>query len=185
MENQLFRNKYRIESIRLSDWDYSSNAAYYITICTKNRECLFGEICNGQNNLNRYGKIVFDELIKTPNIRQEIILDEFIIMPNHIHVIVIINNVETTGRVVVETTGRLSLQQKRNHPNGPGKRSIGSFIAGFKSITTKLINQIRKMPGTSVWQENYYESIIRNEKQLNIIREYIINNPLKWGVNPS
>ncbi len=136
---------------------------------------MFGQISNGRMNLNTYGEIVKQELLETPEIRREMILDEWIIMPNHVHVIVIIN--ECDGNIV-GAHGRAPLQQKPRLYRKP--KSISSFIAGFKSKVTKRINETRNTPGKRVWQRNYYEHIIRNEKSYEKIKQYIIENPLYW-----
>ncbi|MBN1619666.1 transposase [candidate division WOR-3 bacterium] len=155
-------------SIRLKGYDYSQNGAYFMTVCTHNRECLFGDIVDGGMVFNEYGQIVQDEWIKSPGIRREIELDEFIIMPNHLHGIIFIEN-------PVGANGRSPL-----HRTNMGSKTLSSFMAGFKSTVTKQINQIRNMPGTSVWQRNYWEHIIRDEQSLNNIKNYIINNPANW-----
>jgi len=161
------KERYHRRSLRLKGYDYSQAGAYFITICTKNRECLLGEIKNGEIILNEYGEIARKEWIKSQIIRKEMKLDEFIIMPNHIHGIVIIDHVGANGRS--------PLRDFRMEP-----KSISSFVAGYKSSVTKQINLVRKLPRFSVWQQNYYEHIIRNETELNALREYIVNNPLKW-----
>lgn len=119
--------------------------------------------------LNDTGKIVQDEWRRSSVIRNEIELDEYIVMPNHIHGIIIINNVGATG-------GR----PKTPYSSGPHKRSLGSFVAGFKSSITKHINLIRGSSNRYIWQRNYYDHIIRNDKDLYNSRIYINNNPLKW-----
>ena len=167
----LKKEKYHRRSLRLKGYDYSHEGAYFITICTKNRECLLGEIKNGKVILNEFGEIARNEWMKSPIIRKEIKLDEFIIMPNHIHGIVIIDH----GTSIVGANGRSPLRDFRMEP-----KSISSFVAGYKSSVTKQIHILRKWPNISVWQRNYYEHIIRNETELNILREYITNNPLKW-----
>lgn len=168
----LYKNKYRIESNRLSNWDYSSAGYYFITICTYNREALFGYVSDGMMVLNEYGNVVQDEWLKSTKIRKEIELDEFIVMPNHLHGILLIKN---NDNAIVETNGRLSLRQSSMKP-----KSVSSFIAGFKSITTKRINTLRDARGNPVWQRNYHDRIIRNENELNNIRKYICDNPLNW-----
>jgi len=158
----------RRRSIRLQDYDYGLAGAYFITIVTKDRKCLFGEIADGEMRINDCGKIVQDEWEKSAQIREEIELDAFVVMPNHIHAIVIIT--EGAGRA----TGRSPLQ------SGPAKRSLGAFVGGFKSVVTRSINESRGSPGTAVWQRNYFEHIIRDENSLHRIREYILNNPSRW-----
>ncbi|MEW6201540.1 MAG: transposase [bacterium] len=119
-------------------------------------------------------------------IRHEIELDEFVIMPNHIHGIVIINNdnfQSSDNGVDVGATGRSPLQNTRQRPSGPMKKSLGSFIAGFKSATTKQINMLRKTPGLPIWQRNYFERVIRNDDESAHIAEYIMNNPIWWHLD--
>ncbi len=159
-------------SIRLKNYDYSQAGAYFVTVCSWNKECIFGEIVNGEMHLNEYGQVVSGEWQRSSIIRKELELDTFLVMPNHIHGIVFINAC-TSFNVVAN--GRSPLQMK--------PKSISSFVAGFKSAVTKQINQIRNTPGTPVWQRNYYEHIIRNENELHKIRQYIQNNPLKWDLD--
>jgi REP element-mobilizing transposase RayT len=168
---KIFRNKYRVESARLKDWDYSTPWWYYVTICTKNMECFFGEVKNGEMVLNELGKIVKEEWLKTKEIRKKIDLDYFVVMPNHFHGIIIIEGcefVETHG--IVETHGHASLHKVTNN--------LSNIIRGFKGACTKRIhlNNIKSFS----WQSRFYDHIIRNEKDLYRIREYIQNNPLKW-----
>ena len=118
--------------------------------------------------LNDVGKILADEWIKTGDIRDEIELDAWVVMPNHFHGIVMIRRGD---RPVAPTPTPLP---------GPRLKSIGSLMSGFKSTVTKCINKIRQTPGISDWQRNYYEHIIRNETELDNIRQYIIDNPLNW-----
>jgi len=183
--------RYNKRSIRLKEYDYSHPGEYFITICTFNHECStreifenefegmlntsisrvkLGEIVDGEMRLNKIGKIVKEEWLRTANIRSGIELDVFIIMPNHIHGIIVIE--DESPILNVGTHSCASLQRK--------PRSLGSIIAGFKSAATKRINEMRHTPSFPVWQSRYYDRIIRNEKELNNIREYIQNNPLKW-----
>lgn len=159
-------------SIRLQGYNYSLPGAYFVTMCVQNRVCLFGEIENGKMVLNEAGRIVYDEWVKSAELRNEIKLDEFVVMPNHLHGIIMITEPACKGdRRVAPTT------------NGPKPNSIGAMIAGFKSAAAKRINCLRRTPGVPVWQRNYYEHIIRNEDELNRVREYIINNPLNWHLD--
>jgi len=158
----------RRRSIRLQDYDYGLAGAYFITIVTKDRKCLFGEIADGEMRINDWGKIVQDEWEKSAQIRKEIELDAFVVMPNHVHGVVVIT--DRPGRA----TGRSPLQ------SGPARRSLGAFVGGFKSVVTKRINELRSSPGTPVWQRNYFEHVIRDEDSLHRIRQYIIDNPTAW-----
>jgi putative transposase len=178
-----FQNKYRIESTRLKDFDYSSNGYYFITICTKNRECIFREIINEKMQLSAIGEFVLNGWKESFDIRKELFCDEFVIMPNHIHGIVIIENQNETynSNIIVETHGRASLPERASlkHPHRMSK-SISSFVSGFKSAMTKYVNIFRHTPGMSLWQSRFYDHIIRDEKSLQKIRNYIVNNPINW-----
>ncbi len=158
-------------SIRLKGYDYSQPGAYFITICTHQRECLFGDIVDGKMILNENGRIVSAEWIKTAEIRNEIELDQWVVMPNHFHGIMVINgmgnDIGRGNRLVAPT-------------NGPQPRSIGAVMAGFKSSVTKQINEMCRTPGEKVWQRNYWEHIIRNDVEFKRIQQYIQNNPQKW-----
>lgn len=163
-------------SLRLKDYDYTQAGAYFITICTHNRECLFGNVMDGEMQLNETGRIVADEWVKSGEIRNEIALDVWVVMPNHLHGIVIFADpIGAHGDAPLRPPGRAVLFRP--------PKSLGSMIAGFKSATTKRVNQSRQSPGGKVWQRNYYEHIIRNEQSLARIREYIINNPLQWELD--
>ncbi|MBN2367040.1 MAG: transposase [Calditrichaeota bacterium] len=158
----LYKNKYRIESSRLKGWDYSSPGNYFITICTKNRKCLLGDVVNGKIVLSEMGKIVENYWREIPNHFNGIILDEFVIMPNHVHGIISI--VETPKLGVSTITG-----DTRNSPH------IGIIINQFKRICTIRIRTSN--PGISVWQSRFHDHIIRDRNELTRIRQYIINNP--------
>ena len=141
--------------------------------------------------LSPYGVIVQEEWLKSPSIRSEILLDEFVIMPNHIHGIVLITDEPTgaTGRShsqnQSEPTGATSQSPllKRRRPRGPAQKSLSSFIAGFKAITTKRINVARSTTGKSLWQRDYYEHIIRGPKSLAVIQNYIATNVQQWALD--
>ena len=160
-------------SIRLREYDYAQAGAYFVTICTQHRECLFGEIVDGRARLNAPGEVVAAEWSRSARIRREIELDSFVVMPNHVHGIVVIRDVGAHGRAPLL-------------PSPPYRppRSLGSFVAGFKSAATKRINAIRGTPGLPVWQRNYYEHVIRNEDDLDRVRRYIAENPLRWEEDP-
>lgn len=179
-------------SIRLQGYDYSQAGAYFVTLCTQDRECLFGEIVNGEMRLNEAGRVVAHEWIKTAKIRDEIELDEWVVMPNHFHGILVIADGRGDPQVARKnppvapmngTTISGEQGDRRVAPTGPQPRSIGAVMAGFKSAATKRINELRQTPGTKLWQRNYWEHIVRNEPELNRIREYIHNNPAQWELD--
>jgi len=164
MESKRQRKQYR-----LNCYDYSQSGAYFITICTFEKICLFGNVINSKMILNNIGEIAQNEWHHSSKIRSEIRLNEFIIMPNHIHGIIIIDSVGATG-------GR----PKTPYSSGPHKRSLGSFVAGYKSSVTKHINFIRRTSNRYIWQRNFYDHIIRDNNDLKRTRQYIIDNPIQW-----
>lgn len=168
------------KSIRLKEYDYSQAGYYFVTICTHNREHLFGEIADGVIELNQYGRIVKEELLRSEEIRQNIKIDYFVIMPNHIHFILIIEEQYLNYNDVVGVHCNEPLQNTEKFGKST-KNSLPTIIKLLKSTITKQINEIRNSPSNPVWQRNYYEHIIRNEKELYEIRKYIENNPLNWN----
>ena len=148
--------------------------AYFVTLVAWQREMLFGEIVNGIIVLNEFGKIVQDEWERTRKIRREVELRTYIVMPNHFHGIVVLLS-DTRWVSDVGATGRSPL------PHGPAPKSLGSLIAGFKSSVTKQINMARNVQGIPVWQRNYYEHIIRDEREMDRIYRYIESNPSMWA----
>ncbi|TAF52281.1 MAG: hypothetical protein EAZ61_08525 [Oscillatoriales cyanobacterium] len=172
--------KHHRRSIRLPGYDYSQAGAYFITLCTHQRKCLFGEIIDGKMQLNQFGIIVAEEWLRSPTIRQEIELDDWVIMLNHFHGIVIItkNPVGANGiRPNYHSPATKALPQHMK------PRSLSSLIVGFKASVTKRINIIRPLDPVPIWQRNYYEHIIRNQKSLQKICQYINDNPLKWEID--
>lgn len=161
-------------SIRLKGFDYSQAGAYFITICTWQRECLFGDIVDGVMTLNEWGQVVLDEWNRTPELRTQVSLDVAVIMPNHFHSIITVDS-NTVGAYCNTPPPNTSLRSP--------SQTIGAIVRGFKSTVTKQINIIRQNPGSPVWQRNYYERVIRNDAELDRAREYIINNPLKWELD--
>ncbi|MGE5215476.1 MAG: transposase, partial [Chloroflexota bacterium] len=145
----------------------ASPGAYFVTMCTHQRSMLFGDIVEGGMRLNDCGKIIGQEWEMSASIRREITLDAFVVTPNHIHAVVFLE------QSAVGATGR--------SPSGPPRHSLGAFVGGFKSATTKRINDLRRTPGQPVWQRNYYEHVIRDETSLNRIRESITGNPARWN----
>jgi len=179
--------KHHRQSIRLRGHDYTQAGLYFITICTYQRACLFGEIVNGRMRLNEYGRVVQTEWLRTVDVRPHVEMDAFVIMPNHIHGIIVLTGTAGATRRVAPTH-RIVPQPDispghapTKHPNGPTSGSIGAIIGQFKSITTKQINASRNAPGAPVWQRNYHERIIRDQESLHRVRRYIEANPHRWA----
>ena len=215
-------------STRLRGYDYARVGACFVTLCAQERLCLFGEIASGEMYLNALGHIVEEEWLRSAEIRTEILLDAFVVMPNHLHGIVVIvpPNADSmqdhidprgyTARLVdgaahagthdpltapspdagatgtgrassptldVGATGRSPLRGAPPPLQKPGPRpkSLGAMMAGFRSAATSRINALRGAPGAKVWQRNYHDRIIRNEREWRATRQYIEQNPARWG----
>ncbi len=161
--------KHHRGSIRLRGYDYSQQGAYFVTICAQNGECLFGEVVDGKMQLNECGNIVQEFWNRITMRFSNVRVDVHIVMPNHIHGIIVIAD---------KCRGGVSPPQK--------KRTLGQIVAYFKYQSTKeILNtpQCGCSTGTTIWQRNYYEHIIRNQEDLNQIRQYIMKNPLKWELD--
>lgn len=162
-------------SIRLPEYDYTQPGAYYITICTHKRQCWFGDVENGEMQKNYLGEIAHRFWEALPRRFSHIQLDVFVVMPNHLHGILIITDegyqALPKDRPIKEQFGR------------PVPGSIPTVVRSFKSAVTKRINLMRRGKNPPIWQDNYYESIVRIETGLDRIREYIINNPCHWEID--
>jgi len=162
-------------SIRLKDYDYSQEGAYFVTICTQNNITMFGKITSGKMHLNKFGSIVNDCWREMPSHFPNVEIDAFVVIPNHMHGIV---------NIVDNRRGEVTSPAPKGAATAPlRKHTLGQIIAYFKYQTTKSINQIHQTPGIRIWQRNYYEHVIRNETDLNDVRQYIINNPLQWDMD--
>ncbi|MFW2176939.1 MULTISPECIES: transposase [unclassified Moraxella] len=150
------------QSVRLKGYDYASVGYYFITICCVERMPLFGNIRNGQMCLNHHGLVAHQEWLNTIEKRKDLLLDEFVVMPNHMHAIVHIQQNLTS-------TTPNTLQSPSNN--------LGAIVRGYKSAVT---SQLKSTLGFSPWQRNYHEHIIRNETAYQTIAQYIVNNPLTW-----
>jgi putative transposase len=173
-------------SIRLKGYDYTQPGAYFVTFCTYRRDEIFGEVINGETKLSGLGEIVRGEWLRSGEVRKEIRLfdDEFVVMPNHVHGIVWI--VDTVGADGVRPDDGMGAYHAPRpvRPDASlrrAPRSLGSFIAGFKASVTSRAG--RELNMTGIWQRNYYDHIIRNDRELNNIRWYILNNPLNWQLD--
>ena len=170
-------------SIRLQGYDYSQAGAYFVTICTQNRECLFGNIMTGDVHLNSIGKIVHEQWNVIPQRFPTVELDAFVVMPNHIHGIFVVG-APLAGAQILATANRATA----NRATARVAPTVGDIVGAYKSLCVHhgLLwiqkNQPHRMLGR-LWQRNYWEHIIRNETELNRIREYIHNNPVQWELD--
>ena len=163
--------KHHRRSIRLQGYDYTSEGAYYVTIVTYHRDCLFGEIIDGEMILNDLGKIA-DECWRAISEHFPFVeLGAYVIMPNHVHGIIIIHETVGATHWVAPTT-------PTTRPNGPKPKSLGAIIGSYKSAVAYRIHKGHN--ATGIWQRNYYEHIIRDEKDLQNKTDYIEANPSLW-----
>ncbi len=159
-------------STRLKEYDYSSEGAYFVTVCVEHRECLLGQVIDGDMTINDWGRVVEDAWKEVAEHWPAVELDAFVVMPNHFHGIVILHTeADGTGK---EGGGTLPLQSVA----GP---TLGAVVAYWKYQTSKKINQIRQTPGLRLWQRNYYDRIIRSEQMLDKARHYVACNPARWA----
>ena len=169
-------NIHHRRSIRLKGYDYSQAGLYFITICCNERECHFGKIENDKMVLNDAGTIAHNEWLKTSELRPNFELDEFVIMPNHMHGII-----RLSGRGELHSPDNNHSPDHKGECNSPLRspsQTIGAMVRGYKSSVTKQLGLLG-FDG-KLWQRNYYEHIIRNEQSYQTISEYIINNTSKW-----
>ena len=196
-------------SIRLKEYDYASVGAYFVTVCTQNRECLLGNIYNGGMVLNEAGKMVADWWLKLPEKFPVIVLGEFVIMPDHFHGIIILNDIGRRGDTLcspafdtgppafdagspaddqIQNQGECRQNQGEHkvRPYGTLENTLGRIMQELKSFTTNAYirgvkdNNWSPFPGR-LWQRNYYERVIRNESEMASISEYIALNPMRWS----
>ena len=202
------QHEHNRKSIRLKGYDYSQEGLYFITICCQDGICRFGHIENDEMICNQYGIVAYNEWMKTPQIRSNITLHEFVVMPNHIHGIIEINH--DTELYFQNRMGELYIPNRMDelypqnrmdelhtkscrgelHSPIPAgvfntplrmrspSQTIGAIVRGYKSAVTKQLNALGMIE--KLWQRNYYEHIIRNEKSYLHISEYIHNNPIQW-----
>lgn len=179
-------DRHHRRSLRLQGYDYSQAGAYFVTICTQDRECLFGKVVTGQVDLSKIGRLVTDCWHAIPQHFDHVVSDEFVVMPNHIHGIIVIAEDARVGVQYIEPLQIEPLQIEPLHGK-PGHhayqhvipQSVGSIVRSYKAAVTRFANENERE--SIIWQRSYYEHVIRHERALNAIREYIRNNPLNWA----
>jgi len=173
-------------SVRLPEYDYGQNSAYFVTICTHDKQMLFEDA--------RIKRIVEDEWLATAERRDNVEIDEYVVMPNHLHGIIVITNpwpfpgayvdgnIPTSAQpqgVFDTPLRRQTLKREFKSPS----HTLGAIIRGFKASTTGKIRELLGKSNLCVWQPNYHEHVIRNDNDLNDIRKYIVENPIKWDID--
>ena len=204
MQNK-FKDKYRISSARLQSWDYSSNGAYFITICTQNREHFFGKIVNQEMQLSELGKLAQQFWIEIPMYFPYVELGNFVVMPNHVHGILIINNPVETRFIASDIVSDIASDIETDHETKndfnqktqliaslQDEKNIGGFSGNKNPMLHENISKIirwykgrcsyesRKINSNFGWQSRFHDHIIRNSKSFDIIQNYIFENPSKW-----
>ena len=166
------------QSTRLKKYDYSEPGVYFVTVCTHERQELFGSIEEGEMRLNHYGKIVNECWHEIPAHFPFVTLDEFGVMPDHAHGII---DIHDRG----QNTRARHASPLQTKVAGPKPQSVGSIMGSFKSAATKRMNQLRNTPGKQIWQRGYHDRVIRNNAELHEYRKYIRNNPKSFEIETS
>lgn len=173
---------HRRRSIRLKGYDYSRVGAYFVTVCTQDRACLFGNVVDGEMLMNDAGRMVRAEWLALVARFPSIGLDAFVVMPNHVHGIIVIAEDPVGAGLVPAPAPACSWATTRVVP------TVGDIVGAFKSVTTVVYTRGVRQTGWTpfrgrLWQRNYYEHIIRSEQSLDRIRQYIVGNPLRWHLD--
>ena len=163
-------------ALRLQNYDYGQAGAYFVTVCVKQRRCVLGEVVEDSVVLTREGEIVLQVRQELPRHYEDVGLDEFVAMPNHVHGIVWIME-----RKPIKVGARHASPLQKPRGFKPG--SLGSIVASFKSTATRKINHLHNTPGDPFWQRGYYDHIIRDEDDLYQHRKYVVENPSKWALD--
>ncbi len=162
-----YKDKYRTETTRLKGWNYASTGHYFVTICEKNRSCVFGDICDGIVTFAPLGNAAIECWMEIPKHFPFVELDAFCVMPNHVHGIVVINTHD-------------SVPNGLGNKFGPQSKNLASIVRGFKIGVTKYAHENDIL---FQWQTRYFDRILRDEQELFAVRDYIRNNPLEWELD--
>jgi len=174
------RDKPNRQSIRMPEYDYSQAGAYFVTLCTHERVCHFGEIVQAQMRLSLAGQAAQRAWLRLPEFFHRVKLDEFAVMPNHVHAIL----------WIIDKEGLHSMQGRNEEDaatpedwHGTESGSLGAIIQNYKSVVSRKIRGLSKNRFGEVWQRNYWERVVRNERELQAFRKYIIDNPAQWELD--
>jgi putative transposase len=200
--------RYGRRSIRLKGYDYTRDGAYFVTICTEDRAHVFGRVVDGEMHSNAYGREVANCWLWLGEQYPYVLLDEWIVMPDHTHAIIVITydhrNVTRSDEIHPDgarsnepcrggsRTAQITTASPAGSVNGPNvgmnhsgsvppkRKPLGRLIAAFKTVSTRRVNDLRSTPGATLWQRNYYDHVIRDDLSLRRTREYIARNPSLW-----
>ena len=187
-------HRYHRRSIRLEEYDYAQRGAYFITIVTKERAFLFGNVVNGQMGLVECGEIARECWQDIPAHFPNVDLDGFVIMPNHVHGVLVLTDDRATGVGATHASPLRNASPPPHSPptdgaplsglpRGPERASVGAVVGSYKSAVSRRVNAAPGTPGLPVWQRNYHEHIIRDEALLNRVRQYVLDNPALWALD--
>lgn len=168
-------------SLRLKGYDYAQAGAYFVTVCTRNRECLFGDVVGDLMALNAAGNVVQRVWYELPTRFPRVRLDAFVVMPNHVHAIVIITDSDEGAASSAPTP-----YDGVPGPVGAGlalPNRLGDIVRAFKSLSAITVNRLLSRSGQPLWQRNFYEHIIRDDGELDRVRQYIADNPARWALD--
>ena len=178
----------RRRSTRLRGYNYRQTGGYFVTICVQDQKCLFGKIIDGQMQLNEIGKIVIECWNRIPQHFFSTELDVYVVMPNHVHGVILLSTGGSKSacpptHAQPNRRGEVSSSPSSNRKHEVSSPTLGHVVAYFKYQSTKYINQHRDIPGTQIWQRNYYDHILRDDMDLQRIRQYITDNPMQWQLD--
>ena len=171
------------ESIRLKGFDYSKAGAYFVTICSRDKQCVFGMAEDDRIILSRLGRIVEECWTQIPDHFEQATLDEFIIMPNHLHGIILLTAKYPDSRDTIHRVRPPEEHETTESFGHPTSGSLPTIMRTFKAAVTRETRRQKLSDDQSIWQERFFERVIRNDDAMLKAREYIVNNPLKWHLD--
>ena len=184
-------NNHHRRSIRLTDYDYASPGAYFVTICVRRHECVLGNVVGGQMVANEAGQVAEAQWRDLPRHHPHVELDAFVVMPNHLHGIIMLNadrppvgaGLGADSDVKDDSAPNLPLAADPKPAPTRKRHPLSEIVRGFKTFSARRIDVMRGTRGQPFWQRNYYERVIRNERELSAIRDYIVHNPQNWELD--
>ncbi len=175
-----YQNKYRISTTRMQEWNYGWDAAYFITICSKNNQCYFGDVSEGEMKLSNIGVLADVLWHEIPNHANNVELGSFVVMPNHIHGVIILHGNISIAKKIDHKESNIDFTVGKSRFQAQGKNTVSSIIGSYKSAVTK---HARRIGFDFCWQPGFYDHIIRNKQSYDRIAHYIVTNPKKWNLD--